>query len=910
MQKSWLDLIWPAAGIDRSTGYQRQPPYTTPDAVNVRTQTASELRQTGGSRPGLGLSIRTELPGPIRLLTKVSVLKTGWTRTAQTTFGTQLRDYLIPGGSTAAPSYSYGYLNSQSDAYLYGPLWERSVPIPVQVSNNGPYEISMHIRPKLGKTMVGTAKIHFGLASTSSDTSQSANTVSLTFTAAGYSAKLTQKNNGSTIATLDSTSYADASNSAGVFSVQVTPGTSTIKVYWRGQQLLSTTVTTLFGRAFAFGVVSPASTIQVTHLSHDFENDPSVRTVPANPRRDLLVAVSQGNLYVEDTVNTLKQVTTNTPFSPAVQLCAVDREQKLFIADYGVVVSGETGTIDAGTGFDELETGQSLTGLDTGYVLEILDSDYSRNTVQTLAFANATGGTFKLSFKGAQTAAISYPTNESSLAAALIALNTVGTGNCTVINLGTGGTQGPYKIMFRGTLAGKDQPAVVVDTTTLTGSSPSASVSVTQVGAGGTAIAGTYNITDIDGTVVTFNPALNLAGHDNGTTTLGYATDIGSVVYRIARQPKVYDPKANTVEPHYANVGVVPAGCRLVALYRDRIVYAGSDLLPHVWYMSRQGDPFDWDYGQEDSGSAVFAENSTAGQLADPITAMIPHGDECLVFGSYNSLWIMRGDPGYGGTLDALSRKIGIVSSNAWTRSPDDMLIFLSADGLYVMSAGCSGFPTSLSRERLPDELLCLNPEREAVSLEYDTLARGVHIFVTRLDGSEGSHWWFDWFNKAFWRVRVASGHEPYCLHERTVWDDCPAVLLGGRDGKIRQFDRDNQVDDGNLEIDSYCVFGPFHLDRQGFQEGMLSELQGSIGRDSGAISWEVTAGNSAEESYYATTKDAGTWDRAGLNYNTRPRVRGVSAIVKVRNKLGSKRRWFLERVTAVIRSAGRRRIR
>lgn len=910
MQKSWLDLIWPVAGIDRATGYQRQPPYTTPDAVNVRTQTTSELRQSGGSRPGLGLSLRTQLPGPIRLLTKVSVLKTGWTRAVQPAFGTQLRDALIPAGYTGSPTYSYGHLNSQSDAFLYGPDWERAMAIPSVVSNNGPYEIAMHIRPKLGKTMVGTAKIHFGLASPSSNTTQNVNTVTLAFSSAGYSATLTQRNNGSIVSTLASSPVADTSNAASVFLVEVTPGTSSVKVYWRGQQLLSTTVATLFGRAFAFGVTSPASTIQVTQLSHDFENDPSVRTVPANPRRDLLVAVSNGNLWVEDTVNTLKQVTTNTPLSPSVQLSAVDREQKLFIADYGVVVSGETGSIDAGTGFDELETSQTLTGLDTGYVLEILDSNYSRNTVQTLAFSNATGGTFKLSFKGAQTTAITYPTNESTLAAALIALNTVGTGNCTVVNLGTGGTQGPYKIMFRGTLAGKEQPAVVVETTTLTGSSPSASVAITQVGAGGTAIAGTYAISSITGTVITFNPALNLASHDNGTTTLGYGQDILNVVYRIARQPKVYDPKLNTVTPHYANVGTVPAGCRLVALYRDRIVYAGSDLLPHVWYMSRQGDPFDWDYGQEDSGAAVFAENSTAGQLADPITAMIPHGDECLLFGSYNSLWIMRGDPGYGGTLDALSRKIGIVSQNAWTRTPDDMVIFLSADGLYVISAGCAGFPTSLSRERLPDELLCLNPEREAVSLEYDTLSRGVHIFVTRLDGSEGSHWWFDWQAKAFWRVKVSTNHEPFVLHERTVWDDCPAVLLGCRDGKIRQFDRDYQVDDGNLEIEAYCCFGPFHLDRQGFQEGLLAELQGSIGRESGSIAWEVTAGNSAEESFYATTRDAGTWDNPGLNYVTRPRVRGVSAVVKVKNKAGSKRRWFLERVTAVIRSAGRKRIR
>ena len=894
MKKSWLDLIWPAAGINRAMPYQRQPPYTTPDAQNVRTESTSELRERGGSRPGLGPAIRTVLPAPIRLLTKVSVLKTSWPRSVRPVFGTQLRDSLVAVPYAGTPTYLPGAFGSQAGGVLTGIDYGRTYPVTL-TQGSGPYELSVQIRPATGKKLAGSVKMHFGLEAADSNPSVDSNTATLVFTPNGYYATMTQTDNSVVISTVNSTTYTDNPYAAGTFSVFVNPDDSYVEVYWLNRRIMFIFVANIYGIYFAFEVSSPDKSIQVKSFAHDIATNPDVNYVPANPRRDLLVAVADGNIYLEDTTNTLKKVTSSTKLATDVQLYAVDREQKLYIADYGIVLSGSNGSIGS-PNYNVLSISGSATGVDTNYAIEITNSNYSQNEKQSLEFFNATTGTFRLSFKGVSTGALPYPTNAVNLQTALTNLSTIGAGNLVVT-----GTN-PYTLEFQGTLAGKDQQKVTVDGSLLTGTSPTTAVTELQQGAGGEFIAGTYSIVSVGGGFIGFSPALPVA--------VGYTANVLNVDYRIGRKPKVFDPKLGTVEAHTATVGVTPAGCRLVCLYRDRLVYAGSDLLPHVWYMSRAGDPNDWDYSQEDSAAAVFAQNSTAGQLADPITAMIPHGDECLVFGSYNSLWIMRGDPGFGGTLDALSRKIGIIGPNAWTRTPDDMLVFLSGDGLYVMSAGCAGFPTSLSRERLPDELLCLDAERDAISMEFDTLARGIHLFVTRLDGSEGSHWWFDWEHKAFWRVTLQQGHEPFSLHERTYWDDCPTVLLGGRDGKIRNFDRDNSVDDGNAEIESYCLLGPFHLDREGFTEGMVSELQGSLGRDSGPVKWTVMAGNSAEEAYYADSTKEGEWSRSGLNFNARPRERGVSAFVKIAGKAGSARHWFMERVTAVIRSAGRRRIR
>jgi hypothetical protein len=48
-----VDVKWPLLGISRRLGFQSQPSYTCPDALNVRNDDVFERRLRGGSRPGL-----------------------------------------------------------------------------------------------------------------------------------------------------------------------------------------------------------------------------------------------------------------------------------------------------------------------------------------------------------------------------------------------------------------------------------------------------------------------------------------------------------------------------------------------------------------------------------------------------------------------------------------------------------------------------------------------------------------------------------------------------------------------------------------------------------------------------------------------------------------------------------------
>lgn len=882
-RKSMIDLVWPLGGIDRAFGYQSQPPYTTPDALNVRSDDSSENRNRGGTRPGLVKAFRTELPGPIRLLTKVGVLKHLWERTGSSSFGRILYDttFAIP-GSTYAKTTFHNTAAFSGTEYGFG---IGDVP-----SILGTYERVFHIRPSdydAGST--GTIDIHVGLADATQDLTQDTIKITFDFTAGNIDISLDEIVGGSSVGT-DSAATIVSQGYGGQIAVAIT-GTE-IKVSYLGQVQFTYTATAVPGSQVAFVVDSPDASIVTTSFSQDYQEAAAALQQPdPNPRRDLVVAVSEGEVWLEDTVDTMKQVIA-TGLRDDVELTAVDREQKLFIADYGSIESYDGGASDS-PDFNIIQAPASVSA-STDFAVQITNSDYSQNEKQTLTIT-ADGGTFSLSFKGDQTIDLAWDATAAQVRAALSQLPSIN----TITNVDV---TGDWIVEFTGDLAGEDQPLIRINDGDLTNSGGDVVTEVvtTQVAAKAEKLNGTYTITNVSGNDITIDPPLPAVE----------GTNVGSIEFNLVRVPKIFDPKEETLVPHEATKGQVPAGCRLVTLFRDCIVYAAPDAQPHVWHMSRQGDPFDWDYTAEDDGGAVFAQNSEAGQLADPITALIAHGDQCLVFGCYNSLWILRGHPRYGGDLDPLSRKVGIVGPNAWCRTPGDMVVFLSGDGLYVMPAGCGGLPTPLSRDRIPADLLGVTPERTSVSLSFDLVGRGIHIMLSSRLGGDSDHWWFDWELKSYWRVKFNSLYDPFTQHERSAWDGPEVCLMGGRDGYIRHFDQTSEVDDNEEIIDSYAYIGPFSLARGQMTEGRLTELQATLGQLSGDVDWSIHTGDSGEDAYLSSSRESGSWTRRGLNYAAHPRVRGVSILIKVANKAGSRARWYFEKVKATIASAGKTRVR
>lgn len=346
-----------------------------------------------------------------------------------------------------------------------------------------------------------------------------------------------------------------------------------------------------------------------------------------------------------------------------------------------------------------------------------------------------------------------------------------------------------------------------------------------------------------------------------------------------------------------------PANCTLVASWRDRIVLSGDPANPHVWYMSASGDPYNWDFGDDTSVSAVSGSQFEGGLIGEPITALIPHSNGCIVFGTSDGLWVMQGDPIYEkGRIQMLSTEVGPISNTAWCKTPTNDTVMLTRDGLYVMPAGCGDTPRSVSRERLPEDLLSLDLSDDVVSMAYDTLLRAVHIWVTPSSGA-GSHWLVDWENGAFWPMAMASAdYQPtaVCAHTPLGTATASPVVMGGRDGEYRVFDRTATDDDGT-SFASHLVFGPVSISDGIDEAGIVSEAYFVGEAVNGEHTYKVQTGDTAES---ATTPQR-TYTCGANNYRSWPRLVGQSACVRVEST-GSDSAWVTEGGMLRVGPAGR----
>lgn len=374
--------------------------------------------------------------------------------------------------------------------------------------------------------------------------------------------------------------------------------------------------------------------------------------------------------------------------------------------------------------------------------------------------------------------------------------------------------------------------------------------------------------------------------------------------YSIRVGVRLLDPESPNVSLLDPTGGFIPVGADAVAVYRDRVVWA----IGRTWYMSRQGDPGDYDYGAdpEDPARAIAGNASDAGQPADPIVAMASAGLDHLVLFAENSIWTMRGDPGFGGTLYNVSRTVGCVASKGWCYGEGTDIFFLSKDGLYYLPSANST-PEALSPEKLPRELRGVDRDNNFVTLAYDPDDGGVLIFVVPQTGTRGRHWWFDVDTKSFWPIDLANNsHQPI---DAVTFGGSPTrvrrVVLACFDGYLREWT--GATDDGTT-ITSCLILGPYDLSPDDDSEGLIAELVSMLDVDSGAVSIKVYVGNDSESvSLAAINDDTPLFSvsvSGGRSFTIRPRLRGIAMCLR----LDSTSQWAFEGCFAKVASLGKRR--
>lgn len=781
LDKRLVDLQWPSAGINRRYAHQRQPPYTSPEALNVRTDETRQGRGRGGQRPGLVRAIETQLgTSGNRLPRMLATVSTSEVQGVEESFdgfdgsslGSQWSEASWSGG---LPQVSNDLALDLSDATAVGAVYETID----NLDTSEAYEVGIYIMPWRGSHN-GTYRLFARLNDTTPNLLNDGLEVAfeMTGSAGAYSGTLRGYDSGSlTSGALSSGS--DGHAASGWLTLRIDGTTATVR--WRGATIKTQNISTWLGAnagtRFGFGMESSVAgaVVLITGFRAQYK-----RTVFDPVRRNRLIASANGSLYTEDLGATMTAVTTDLTLASDRRIHAAERLQKLYIADHQVRWSGSCDAI-SGTAVD-----------DSGV------SDWT---------------------------AFGIDPND----------------DVVVITEASGPTNGTYQI---------------------------ASVAAGQI---------------------------TLA------STSGTA---GSGTVFICRAPKIYDPKTAPVSGGLsiwaATDGQVPTGCPLIAQWRDRLVLAGYP--SYAFYMSRKGDPLDWDYGQSDSEAAVAGGVSDVGEIGEPINALIPFGDDRMIFGCESSIWLLTGDPAAGGRFDALSRATGIVGSTAWCLTPSGAMVFLGRDGLFALLPHYNARPEPISRERLPRDLIDIDGDRVYVALAWDHRERGVHIWLGGETVLAYQHWFVGWESGSFWPVEVPDDFVPQvAISEpgRSV-----RTLFGSRDGYIRSYNELADTDE-DTAITSYVDIGPFRPGASDFNEGRLDELIAVLAQESGSVQWSVRVAETAEETRTASNFDSGTFTE-GYNKNVRPRARGASIIVRL--EASGSRWWALERLTAVLAQMGRQR--
>lgn len=396
----------------------------------------------------------------------------------------------------------------------------------------------------------------------------------------------------------------------------------------------------------------------------------------------------------------------------------------------------------------------------------------------------------------------------------------------------------------------------------------------------------------------------------NGTAALGnYARQYptaawgqGAVYFTDGVNYKKLDLLTNTVTSFAATSGTIPPNCKLIAVWRDRIILAGDADNPQNVYASASGDYLDWSFGGTTATSAWSLNAADAGRIGEPILALIPFGDGELLLCGDHSIYAMVNDPTFGGAVVPRSTSIGVYGPDAWCMDPAGAVYFVGTGGLFKIEAG--GGPVNISGPRMRTYFNAIDRSAHHVQLAYDRDADGIYIFATpRSDTVQHTSMYYDVALDAFFPDEFPAEHGPDAVYVYDGDEDADRfVLLGGRDGYVRKVSKTATGDDG-IAISAHALIGPLQpfgpLDM-----ARLDEVEAVMSTDTTSVSYDVRTGPDAEAAKAAAAEVTSTW-AAGRNDKQRTRARANTFYLKLYSSALTAR-WALERLLATFTYGGR----
>lgn len=388
---------------------------------------------------------------------------------------------------------------------------------------------------------------------------------------------------------------------------------------------------------------------------------------------------------------------------------------------------------------------------------------------------------------------------------------------------------------------------------------------------------------------------------------------------------------AEVAGPHWYNwtvwggsstYGVMPTKANLVCKYRGRLVLSGNSQYPHQWYMSKVGNPWNWVYASTDPLTAVAGNNTDAGRIGDTVQALIPYGDDFLVFGCSGSVYLLDGDPAFGGSIDELADYTGIYGARSWCKDAQYNLYFFGSSGVYKMTGGRS-LPVNISELHLPNLYSDWSPNQatKRIVLSYDPDENGVIITITTLADGTNLSYFYSLKTEGFYpeSYPTACGIFSSYYYEPTN-STYKGLLLGSNDGYIRKYLKTAKDDDSggsDTTISSYVLWPLLAVSEDPSKYGLVKiltiELAGGAASgtfsDSDAVTYSLYKGNSAEtilEDIYdgATAFTSGILTGTGRSNNIRPRMRTAFLGLKFSNSTASQT-FAINKVTVDVKPVG-----
>jgi hypothetical protein len=395
----------------------------------------------------------------------------------------------------------------------------------------------------------------------------------------------------------------------------------------------------------------------------------------------------------------------------------------------------------------------------------------------------------------------------------------------------------------------------------------------------------------------TWTPAINSTGNSLASSgPVRSASNNQKLWYADGSNWLYYDPSDNNVHNWTASAGTLPSSSgntpRLICTWRGRTVLSGISTDPQNWFMSRIGNPTDWNYFPAviTADQPVAGNNSPLGMVGDVVTVLIPYSDDVLIMGGDHTIWSFAGDPMNGGQINNVSDAIGMAWGAPWARGPDGTLYFVSNQtGIYSMIPGEKPVRMSQQIEQL---LTDINTGHNIIRMLWSDRFQGLHVFVTYTAQARAStHFFWEARTGAWWSdVFANTNHNPLCC---CTFDGNTAAdrraLIGSWDGYVRMLDPLATSDDGT-PISSSVVVGP--IQTREMDAVLFKDIQSILGASSGAVSYAVYVGSTAEVALASSAVASGVWS-AGRSLTSPVRRSGHAIWVK----LTSTSAWALEQI-------------